>query len=228
MAQLDVTGHLQLGAIRVTRLDDGCQYVVGADNSVTTGAGILWNAEPEYEEGTEIIQKNGLGQVCVNIKNADELKRVNLTLEVCVRDIDFLNILTCQPGLLNDEGDTIGTYRVIGAESCPGAFLELWTKKATSTGSCSTTGDSWVRYVYPKVTLRTGAIALGEELSNLSLEGFAEANPNALDGPFSDLPIDGDLPGDSPEIWFSDPAGPPVTADGYGTAVPADANTATP
>lgn len=232
MAQLLCGTHLGAACIRATRLNPDCTYATGPNNSVTTTALISINTSADITEGTEIEQNNANGELCVSVKRPDNLKRVNIDLEMCSFDIDLLNVLTCQPEFLNGVGDTIGSYRQTGNNNCPGAFLEVWANVTTSTntGFCTPSGAAanFARYVFPRVQLTLGDGTLSEDFNSVSLTGFSEPNPNALDGPFSDLEIAGNIPGNTPEAWFYEATIPDtaVKGCGYSTDVPADANTA--
>lgn len=226
MPQVLCGSHLKMCRIRVSRLLDDCTYATGPDNSVVTNAGIRFDAQPEIEAGEEIIQKNGCGEICLNIKDPDEIKRLNLELELCTRDLDLLNILSCKTPILNEDGDTIGGCTKSGALDCPGATLEIWAKVGTDTGTCGEVGASdyqWVRYYYPKVTLLAGGVTLENGLNNLTLTGIAEGNANSLDGPFSDWETTVDST--DLECWQYETEAPPEPSCGYGAPVPADANT---
>ena len=225
MAQILCASHLKICRIRATRLDENCLYAPGPDNSVTTTAAIRLNIEPEIEEGEEIIQKNGCGEICINIKDPDEVKRLNAELELCLRDLDLLNILTCSESILNEDGDAIGSCRSTGVIDCPGAALEIWVQVGRSTGSCGTGEDAeynWVRYFYPKVNFTQGGNTFENGLNNLILTGTVEPNPNALDGPFSDLGYD--VSETAVECWAYETEPPPAADCGYGEPVPEDAN----
>lgn len=227
MAQILCASHLKLCAIRATRLLDDCTFATGPENTVTTKAGIRFAVDPEIEEGEELIQKNGCGEVCLSIKDPDQVKRANAELELCTYDMDLLNILNCSEPLLDAAGDTIGGCARTGVIDCPGAFVEIWVRVGRSTGDCgdAETGQyNFVRYVYPRVKFGQATSRTFEDgLNNLILTGTIEANPNGLDGPFSDLPqaLDDTIY----ECWFYEEELPDLSDCGYGPVpVPADAN----
>lgn len=228
MAQLLCAAHLKPCAIRATRLDELCQYVPGPNNSVTTSALIRFDTESDIEEGEEIIQRNGCGEICLNIKDKDELKRLNVELELCLRDIELIEILTGSEVVLNEDGDTIGSCTVLGPQNCTGAFLEIWVKVGSSSGKCVATEDGdaipWVRYIYPCARFTVQGNTFENGLNNLVLTGTVEPIPAPLDGPFSDWPGAEDIDPNTLECWAYDLAGPPATACGYGEDVPETAN----
>lgn len=227
MTQLQCAAHLNVCAVRATRLLDDCTYATGPENSVTTISTVSLNVTPEIEEGETIRQLNGCGDVCLNINQPDQIVSNNIEIEFCTYDIDLLNILTCSDPVLNADGDSIGAHTRSGVIDCPGAFLEIWSRVGQSTGSCGA-GEAaalqFVRRVYPRVNLiNSSGITLENGFNTFTLSGTAEANPNALDGPFSDLPAP--LDDDIVDCWFYDDALPAISDCGYDAApVPADAN----
>lgn len=225
MAQILCAPHLKLVAIRATRLNADCTFATGANNMVTTAAAIRFNVETDIEEGEEIIQRNGDGVICLNLKDPDELKRLDAELEMCTRDMELVEILTGEPLVLDGGGDTIGGSRSVGAIDHDGAFVEIWVRAGSSTGACVTGAAQYARYVYPTVKMILGSNTFENGLNNMTLTGTVEANPNALDGPFSDWPGAGNIPANAAEIWAYDAGGPPAASCGYGVDVPADANT---
>lgn len=87
-------GSARVCGLRVVRLNSACEIVVGANNAVVSTAIVRLVSSPEYETGDEFIQKNGCGDICLYVKNADKLKRMNLTMELCTRDMALLELLT--------------------------------------------------------------------------------------------------------------------------------------
>lgn len=213
--------------MRATRLNEFCQYEVGPNNSVTTSGIVSFNAEPEIEEGAEQELLNGCGEVCASTKDPDRIKRINLDFEICFKDPDLLNILTCSSDLLDTDGYTLGTRTKIGTVDCPGAFLEIWTKKIRPAGICgdvSTGAYNFRRYTFHRAVFTPGSINLSNDFSAATLSGYTEANPNALDGPFSDMPFVGEIESDDGMLCFDDTF-TPTPGCGYTEDVPLDANT---
>ena len=103
-------GSARVCALRVVRLDSNCSIVKGANNAVVSTAIVRLQATPEYDTGDEFIQKNGCGDICLYIKNLDKLKRMNLTLDLCTRDMELIELLT-GASLYTDAGDVIGVAR---------------------------------------------------------------------------------------------------------------------
>ena len=136
MALLTASPHLKLVAIRATRLNADCTYALGANNVVITAAAVRMAITTDIEAGDEITARNGDGVQCLSIRDPDSLKRLNIEMELCVRDPELVELLTGSPLVLDAAGDTVGGVRQSGTIDHPGAFVEIWTRAGSSTGSC--------------------------------------------------------------------------------------------
>jgi len=222
-------GSAQVCAIRVSRLLPTCAFAEGPNQSAASSAIIRMNATPEYSAGDDFELKNGCGNLCVTLKVCDQLKRMNLDLELCLRDPTMIELLTGAT-TYTDGTDIIGYSRRGIGKSCPDSVsVEIWTKAVTTQNSCppiiapaaSYADAQWWRIVWPKATFTLGDVSFANEVATLKLTGFGEANPNFLNGPFNDVdPLILPLDPDSPEHMFLDQVGPPTLGCGYNT-VPA-------
>lgn len=178
-------GSLFALGMRVTKLDDTGAPLVGPRNSYTTDALIQAQLGLEYEDGDEIIQKNGAGLICLTYKANDSLKRGTITgLQVCTPDPNILQFMV--GGRVLERGAAQVGYQApeVGSDPNPNGFsLELWTR-AVIDGAFA--GYFW--WVVPRAQLRpsgdwtlSGADPLVPEF-----EGTATQNPNWLDGPNND------------------------------------------
>lgn len=212
-------GSARVCAIRATRLDANCSIVKGANNAVVSSAIVRLQSSPEYETGDEFIQKNGCGDICLYVKNADKLKRMNLQMDLCTRDMELLEILT-GGSLYTTAGVTSGfRRRGVGASDPNPASVELWTKAIPTgkSGACAdpNAGASWWRWVYPRATFTIGDVTHENGIGLVSLTGFADPNPYWTNGPFNDWPATQLLDSTSPEHFVLDSVGPPTTGCGY-------------
>ena len=122
--------------IRVTMLDDcGNVPAPGTENAyVATDGFISVNITAETEDGTEIITKKANGQLCVNEKQANSLKRLNLEIEFCGVNPALLALMTNAETYADYEDDIAGITVAEGAINKKFAF-ELWT--GISAGACA-------------------------------------------------------------------------------------------
>ena len=83
----DGAGSLFALGIRVTKLGPTGAPLPGARNSYVSDALVQAQLGLEYEDGDEIVQKNGAGLVCLTYKAPDSLKRGTIEgLQICQPD----------------------------------------------------------------------------------------------------------------------------------------------
>jgi len=112
--------------LRVTE-EDGCGVVTPASSlQVTTDGFITITLSSEVEEGTEIIQRNAAGQLCVNEKMADSFKRFTVEIEFCGVNPSLLALVSNAEPYLDYAGDVAG-FTVPEGEITKKFGLELWT-----------------------------------------------------------------------------------------------------
>jgi hypothetical protein len=114
--------------VRVTRLDAcGAPPAATTANSLVTSSGFVSvQFSPDYEAGTEIIQKNANGDLCINDKSCDVFKRVNVTISFCNVDPDLFSLVSGNSVEVDGAGNDVG-FRVAEALACNQFALELWT-----------------------------------------------------------------------------------------------------
>lgn len=126
--------------MRLVKLNECGVPVTGASSAVIVSKGFISvEVEPDYEEGEEFLQKNANGELCVNEKDPNELKRANLTVNMCEVDPDSLIVVTGERLLTTSPGAT-GTGVAFGEGQILTRFsLELWQPVAGS-NACSASG----------------------------------------------------------------------------------------
>jgi hypothetical protein len=216
-------GSIKAAVVRVARLDAACSPVSGATNGAASKAVITLQAAAEQETGDEFNQKNGLGDLLISVKDNDKLKRMNLTLDLATRDFELIEVMTGAT-LLTSGGVNIGIARRGTSSTAPDPVsVEIWTKVATSSGSCASTGSGqWFRNVYPKVVWTLGDSDFGNSIATVKMTGVAEGNPNwGANGPFNDWYYTA-IPSDTPEAWILDSVyDSPADVTGSGGVLPA-------
>lgn len=112
--------------LQATALDDCGRVIVGTSKYVATDGFVTVTLSTEVEEGTEIIQRNAAGQLCVNEKQADSFKRLTAEIEFCGVHPSLLAIVSHAEAYADYAGDIAGfTY---GEGQIDKKFsLELWT-----------------------------------------------------------------------------------------------------
>jgi hypothetical protein len=207
-------GSIKVAVVRVARLNAACTPISGATNGAASKAIVRLQASAELETGQEYQQKNGSGDILISVKDEDRLKRMNLQLELATRDFELIELLTGATAITSGaSGGVVGiSRRGIGLAAPSPVSVEIWTKVATSAGSCASVGTAqWFRNVYPKVVFSMGDSEFGDSVAMTMLTGVAEANPNWGNGPFNDWPAYTALPATSAEVLvldstYTDPA----------------------
>lgn len=208
-------GSLFALGMRLTKLSDNGSPLVGPLNSYTTDSLIAAQLGLEYEDGDEIIQKNGAGAICLTYKAPDSLKRGTISgLQICTPDPNVLSFI--EGGSVLERGaDQVGyaAPEVGGNPNPNGIGIELWTR-AIIDGAFA--GYFW--WTIPRAQLRTSAewVLNGSDPMVPEFEGTCTQNPNWLDGPKNDW----EFPSD--RVWqFVQDDVVPVLTPGF-TAVLAD------
>jgi hypothetical protein len=79
--------------LRLTRLDATGDPLTGACGTMVTGGFIQVTIGNELEAGEEYSQKNAWGEFCVNEKDGDIIKWVNVGIQLCMVHPDALDII---------------------------------------------------------------------------------------------------------------------------------------
>ncbi len=221
-AQLACLASAKLCAIRVSRLGPDCAPVAGVNNAVVTSAVVKLIGTPQYDAGQEYTLKNGCGNTVVELREVDKLKSMNLDVELALRDMELIELMTGAQLYLNADTPTphvIGmSRRGVGAAAPASVSVEIWTRAISLTGDC-TPGVSavpqWWRIIYPKATFTLDTATFENSVGVITLKGFASANPQWGNGPFNDYPAATLLDPTTPEAYILDASGLPVTQCGY-------------
>lgn len=203
-------GSLFALGMRLTRLSPTGAPLVGPENSYRTDALIQAELGLEYEDGEEIIQKNGAGLVCLTYKAPDSLKRGTISaLQLCTPDPNVLAFVTGGTVIENVAGAQIG-YQApeVGTDPNPnGISIELWTR-AIIDGAYA----GYFRWVVPRAFLRpAGSWTLsGADPLVPEFEGFCTQNVAWGDGPRNDFLFP------SERVWqFVQESSVPVLTPGF-------------
>lgn len=136
-------------AVRLTRLDDCGRPVVGPKSVITSRGFISVTASADVEAGNEFLVKNACGDLCINERDCDILKRYNVKVLFCKIDPGAVELTTSQR-LLTDPttGDAKG-FALGNAIQCDSGWsLELWQKLAGD--QCTTGGPQpWLYWAFP-------------------------------------------------------------------------------
>lgn len=195
---------------RIIRLDECGKPVIGAKSVVSSKGFVSVSRSPEYEEGEEFVQKNACGELCINEKDDDRLKRINMGIQFCTIDPDAVEMTTGNRLLVDGLGDAKGW--ATSEDTTVGGFsLELWQKVAGSV--CNLAGDPlWHYWAWPFITNGTlGDMTFENGPFVFDVNGFTK-KISADDqwgtdniGPLEVLPVSAALvEGDHEAKWITD------------------------
>jgi hypothetical protein len=213
----------QVCRLRAARLAN-CNFVTGVatTNAVVSSAVVRVSSTPDYEAGEDFFMKNGCGELCAVLKTCDQLKRLNVEIDMCLRDVRFLELTTggrLIPGA-TPLVDPIGFARRAVGAACPNpSSIEVWSKAIDTSGDCGATGQRWWRTVFPKATLTLADYELTNAVATVKLVGYVEPLPAWNRGPFNDWPDTAGLGDSEVEAFVLDTITPPAAACAY-IAVP--------
>lgn len=132
--------------LRVVKLDTCGNPVTGGSSSMVISKGFISvKMTPDYEDGTEFLQKAADGSLCVNQKDAGSLKRVKLDIDFCVMDPDLLTLLGGSSARLLTTSATGTGVAFSQSQALGNISLELW-QDVTGRSACDSNGNP--QYVY--------------------------------------------------------------------------------
>lgn len=138
--------------MRLIKLD-GCGVpVTGASSAMVVADGFVSiSPSPQYEEGTEFIQKTANGALCVNEIDPPQLKRIDLETVWCVLDPDAIVLQTGERLLTTGVGAT-GTGVAGGTGLVTNHYsLEVW-QPVSGLNACTPGGlQQYVYWAFPNV-----------------------------------------------------------------------------
>lgn len=183
----DGAATLYAVALRVARLDASGATPAGASNMYVTNGLVKVTFTPVYETGDEVTKKDGQGNTCLNIKQPDTFKRVDInSVELCAEDPELSELLG-GGAIITDAGDTIGyAAPAAGVDPTPnGVSLEVWTRRYVDNQPAAL---PYARYLFPRVKLKPTAKSLEANPMATDFEGIGEENANIGNGPNNDWP----------------------------------------
>lgn len=164
-------------ALRIVELD-ATGAITGGDIYVIESF-ITVSFTPEYEDGEELTQKTAAGEICVDYKMPDVLKRVTLELAVCNPDPELDGLLVGNSAVILDGADAIGwAAPPVGVSTQGGGVsLEIWSA-AIVDGKPSSTLPYW-RWLFPLTYLRpSGTREVGASIMANTYSGYGIGNKN--------------------------------------------------
>lgn len=174
--------------IRTTRLhENGAVDETGDDAQLVTDGFVTVSLTAEVEDGTEIVQRNASGALCVNERFNDSFKRFTVEIEFCGVNPELLTMMTnAEP--YEDYGGDIAGFTIGEGEITELFGLELWTGLSGAEAEADTMPGGY--FLLPQVAGGTfGDIEIGgENAINFTLTGAMTKGGNQWGaGPYNVL-----------------------------------------
>lgn len=174
--------------MRLTRLDECGEPVVGVCSSIVTNGFISVEFSAEVESGEEYTQKNAWGDFCVSEKDRDRTKWLNVAISMCEIDPNVLDIVG-GGSIITNGTDSIGAS--FGKDGNVEAFaLEVWTKQAGA--ACAGGVAEWGYFVVPYITNGNidGSVTIENGTMTLGMKGEGQEATAAWGvNPYADNPL---------------------------------------
>lgn len=171
-------------ALRITQTD-ACGKPVDVESvensQVVTSGFVSLGIAPNIEAGSEITVKKADGTLCIARKQGDQLKWLDLTLELCGIPFPALSLLLGAVALTDESANIVGgALPSRDAQSGDGISpvqLEIWSINADSTACSGDSGEAYIQWVVPLARnfQLNGDITFSEDAANLTLVGLGEA-----------------------------------------------------
>lgn len=197
MAQADYQS-LRFVRIRLSKLTSGTGApLVGASNGYVSNSQIQAQISMNTETGDDFSQKNGNGETCATSTDADRLKSVGITLDLCSADPILRSFLTGGT-LLTDPAQSnlpVGYQAASAAGTLDSPVcLEGWTKAWNGTtqavpNSTSPSAAYW-HWVFPYSKFVEDTTTLSNGIATFPVKGVSTENSGiTANGPFNDWPL---------------------------------------
>jgi hypothetical protein len=131
--------------VRITRLNECGNVVIGSCSTIVSSCFVSVTLSPEIEAGDEYLLKSAWGDLCVNEKDPDKIKWINVSIDFAEIDPDVMDIIANATPIVV-AGDTIGS--TMSSNTNSDAFaIEVWTKRVG--GTCNAATPEWGYFVLP-------------------------------------------------------------------------------
>jgi len=133
--------------MRIAALDECGAPLCGSESAVVITAGFTQVSQSaQYETGAEFLSRTADAALCVNEKDPDILKRLDLTMDFCVIDPGLVANTVSPARLLTYSQSPTGTgFALAEGEATARFSLEVW-QRVTGANACSPGGLT--QYVY--------------------------------------------------------------------------------
>lgn len=177
-------------AMRVTDLEADGVPLPGDDNVIVSDSLVKITIAPVFIEGTDITDKNGCGDVCLNYKGRPSFRRGDVTIEVCTHD-PWLEAKLSGGATITSGEATGATAPSIGPITGAGVSIEFLRSRINDGDRDPDFPYAW--WVLPKaVNLKPGNKEASDGNPHPTFTGELLENVNWFDGPGNDWPAASD------------------------------------
>lgn len=180
-------------AIRIAQLTEAGRPIPSATTGYVSDAPISLGVSITTESGDDLTLENGCGTIMATLQTPDQIKGVDLDLNLCQLDAELIHLMTGAP-LFTSGSDAVGLQIAsVGSSPAPICF-EGWSKAWTSTGSqlshtFTTPNATYIHWVFPFTRWVQGDITMEHDLMQVPLTGKGYENANiTANGAFDDWP----------------------------------------
>ncbi|CAA0134547.1 Uncharacterised protein [Mycolicibacterium vanbaalenii] len=189
-------------ALRATKVDACGKPIEGPRNRIVTKGFIEFTPEPELKQREELEQLNAEGKVCFADTTAPEIKRHNLSLQLCGVDAE-LSVLfnSLNEKVLDYDDNVVGLAVGREVDTDYGVALEIWTggsseddcldNPADSIFSVQGSGKTYGYLLMFGKEWVTGNFPVTAGITNMTLSGISIPGPHWGRGPYNVAAIDG-------------------------------------
>lgn len=189
---------LRFVRIRVSKVTAGSGApLVGSANAYVSNAQIQAQISMNTTPGDDFTQANGNGDICATMTDADKLKSVGITMDLCAADPILRSFLTGGT-LLTDPAQSslpVGyqapsTSGTLDSPVC----LEGWTKAWDGTAQAVPTSTSplaaYWHWVFPYCKFVEDTTTLNNGIATFPVKGVSTENTGiTTNGPLNDWPL---------------------------------------
>lgn len=187
-----VTASVRCERIRITELDPASHIVVaGASHTHVIDSQVVLTISPIAESGQDILQRDGDGGVCAQVKGSGTLTAIGLKLQVCDLDTTFERILTGSAEIFDGLAPIGSEAPSLGFSTSATSVMEAWSRAWDGTGQAVLGPDpAYHHWVFPLVTgfvMRDLDLSSGVHLFSYEGIGYENAGIDPT-GPVGDWP----------------------------------------
>lgn len=179
---------LDICAVRASVLgSDGSKTGAATNGSAYNLSPLTLSRSPIVSTGETLEQRDGCGDICVSIQDADVTTGEDLTLELCQLDLELISILTGAEVLFDGSGEVIGIDAPDPSATAPIIEFNAWSKAYNGSSPVASPRTYW-HWAWPYTQWNIGDWTIERGILTVTVTGRASGNANIGSGSFNDFP----------------------------------------